>query len=355
MVVELSRETRDTLERHNLSPLWEVEENELGRTRTDLEPGVWKWEDMEQAIRMIEADVAIEDLPPGFRRRVTVPVNMSYGAAISFTIYVGVQTVSPGEEAVAHRHGANALRFAIDGNEEMKTAVGGEEFPMLEHDLVTTPQWEWHGHVNDSNEEVAWLDVLDLPLVLDALNVGTVFEEHQEGRQTVDKPRGYHAAKYGEVRSRSDSNGEIPGPFSGLRTPTPPYRFRWHNIAEALEYAEASEDGSDPYDGIAVEYANPARGAGPLFPTFDVRAQRLRGGEATEAHRHNATEVYFVIAGSGETVVSDGVLEWSDRDIFVVPPNASHHHNPDGDATFLVLSDRALLEAINFYHETAEP
>lgn len=352
MVVELSRETRDTLERHNLSPLWEVEEDHLGETRPDLEAAVWKWEHMEEAIRRIEDDVAIEDLPPGFRRRVTVPVNVGYGAAISYTIYVGVQTVSPGEEAVAHRHGANALRFAIDGHEDMKTAVGGEEFPMLDHDLVTTPQWEWHGHINDSDEEVAWLDVLDLPLVLDALNIGTEFEEHQDGRQTIDKPMGYYAAAYGDTRVAGQDDSEIPGPFDGFRTPTPPYRFQWGTITGALEFAADQRENYDPYDGVAVEYVNPRRGAGPLFPTFDVRAQRIENGEATQAHQHNATEVYYVIEGRGETKVSEDALTWEARDIFVVPPNLSHFHNPDGDATFLVLSDRAVLEAINFYHET---
>lgn len=352
MVVELSRTTRDTLENNNLSPLWEVEEDHLGHTRPDLEPAVWKWEAMEEAIRLIEDDVAIEDLPPGFRRRVTVPVNMAYGAAISFTIYVGVQTVSPGEEAVAHRHGANALRFTIDGHEEMKTAVGGEEFPMLDNDLVTTPQWEWHGHANESDADVAWLDVLDLPLVLDALNIGTEFEEHQEGRQTIDKPMGYHAAVYGEARPSSHETSRIPGPFDGIRTPTPPYRFKWGNIAESLEFAAVDTDTHDPYDGVAVEYVNPARGAGPLFPTFDARAQRVLDGEATDAHQHNATEVYYVIEGSGQTIVDGDSLDWDARDLFIIPPNDPHFHNPDTDATFLVLSDRAVLEAINFYHET---
>jgi gentisate 1,2-dioxygenase len=356
MDVELSTATRQTLERHNLRPLWEVEEDALGHEREQLAADIWKWDDVETAIKELEADVDIADLPPGFRRRVAVPINVSYDGAISFTIYVGIQTVSPGEEAVTHRHGANALRFTIDGHEEMKTAVGGEEFPMLEHDLITTPQWEWHGHVNESDEEVAWLDVLDLPLVFDSLNLGPEFEEHGEGRQSFDKPMGYHASQYGGTRAKHDpgSNADVPGPYDGIRTPTPPYRFEWSEVAQSLDYAGDNEHAQDPYDGIAVEYVNPARGTGPLFPTFDVRAQRLPDGEATRAHSHNATEIYFVIEGAGQTSVGERTLDWGERDIFLVPPNEPHFHNPDDDATLLALSNRALLESINFYHEADE-
>jgi gentisate 1,2-dioxygenase len=350
-LLELSSETRGILEEHGLRPLWEVEKD-FGTVIDDLQPDIWKWEDIKTAIDGIERDVPIADLPPGFQRRVTVPINTALGNAISNTIYVGVQTVSPGETAPAHRHGANALRFTIDGHEDMKTVVAGEEFPMRNNDLITTPQWEWHDHVNDSDETAAWLDVLDLPLILDSLNARNVFENHELERQPVTKTQGYWDSQYGRARPDDDAKDtSIPGPFQGIRDPTPPYRFGWEETLETL-HQRADNDEPDPHDGYSLSYVNPNTGKPPLFPTMSFRSQLLQ--ESTSPHFHNATDVYFVIEGEGATHVDDEALEWSQWDIFVVPPDATHHHEPDDEAILLGMTDRPVLEAFNFYAE-AEP
>ena len=351
-LLELSSGTRSILDEHGLRPLWEVEDD-FGNVIDDLEPDIWKWEDIQTAIDSIEEDVPIADLPPGFQRRVAVPINTALGNAISNTIYVGVQTVSPGETAPSHRHSANALRFTIDGNEKMKTVVAGEEFPMRDNDLVTTPQWEWHDHVNDSDETAAWLDVLDLPLFLDSLNKRQVFENHELERQPVTKTQGYWDSQYGRGRpADQQSDGSIPGPFEGIREATPPYRFGWNEMLETLRQ-RADNDEPDPHDGYSLAYVNPATGEQPLFPTMSFRAQLLNEGP-TDPHFHNATEVYFVIEGAGATYVDDEALEWGKWDIFVVPPDATHHHDPDGEAILLGMTDRPVFESFNFYAE-AQP
>lgn len=349
-LLELSSETQRILDQNSLRPLWEVEKD-FGNTIDDLEADIWKWEDIQTAIDRIEDDVPIADLPPGFQRRVAVPINASFGNAISNTIYVGVQTVSPGETAPAHRHGANALRFSIDGHEDMKTVVAGEEFPMEDNDLITTPQWEWHDHVNDSDETATWLDVLDLPLVLDTMNARNTFENHELDRQPVTKTQGYWDSQYGRGRPQDDSTANsIPGPFEGIHEATPPYRFKWSEMVESLRQ-RADNDDPDPYDGYSLSYVNPATGSPPLFPTMSFRAQLLQ--ESTDSHFHNATEVYFVIEGTGATHVGDEALEWSERDIFVVPPDAIHHHEPDDEAILLGMTDRPVYEAMNFYAEAS--
>ncbi len=346
--IELSSETRSILEEENLRPLWEVEDT-FGDVIDDLQADIWKWEDIKNAIDHVEKDMPIDDLPPGFQRRVAVPINTALGNSISNTIYVGVQTVSPGETAPSHRHGANALRFTIDGHEDMKTVVAGEEFPMENNDLITTPQWEWHDHVNDSDETAMWLDVLDLPLVLDSLNATNVFENHELERQPVTKTEGYWDSQYGRARSYDQSKDDsIPGPFEGIRDPTPPYRFRWEDTIQTLRQ-RADNDQPDPYDGYSMSYVNPTSGAPPLFPTMSFRAQLLN--EPTDAHFHNATEVYFVIEGEGVTHVEDEALEWGKWDIFCVPPGEAHHHEPDGEAILLGMTDRPVFEAFNFYTE----
>jgi gentisate 1,2-dioxygenase len=349
-LLELSSDTRSTLEEYDLRPLWEVEDD-LGNERKDPKADIWKWEDIQTAIDGIEEDVPISDLPPGFQRRVAVPINTAH--AISNSIYVGVQTVSPGENAPSHRHSANALRFTIDGSEDMKTVVAGEEFPMEDNDLITTPQWEWHDHINEGDETAAWLDVLDLPFVLDSLNSRQVFENHELDRQPVTKTEGYWDSQYGRARSAEEAKQDgIPGPFEGIREATPPYRFGWDDMLETL-HQRAENDNPDPYDGYSLSYVNPATGKPPLFPTMSFRAQLLNDGP-TDPHFHSATEVYFVIEGGGATHVGDETLEWGKWDIFVVPPTEIHHHEPDDEAILLGISDRPVFEAFNLYAE-AEP
>ncbi|ELY50911.1 cupin domain-containing protein [Natronolimnohabitans innermongolicus] len=349
--IELTSETRDLLEENDLRPLWEVEKT-MGNVYDDLQPDIWKWADIKETIDNVEEDMPIEELPPGFQRRVAVPINTGMENAISNTIYLGVQTVSPGETAPSHRHGANALRFTIDGHEDMKTVVAGEEFPMENNDLITTPQWEWHDHVNDSDETAMWLDVLDLPLVLDSLNSSNVFENHELERQPVTKTQGYWDSQFGQARPADESKDDgIPGPFEGIRDPTPPHRFSWEETVRTLRQ-RADNNTPDPYDGYSMAYVNPTNGQPPLFPTMSFRAQLLQ--EATETHFHNATEVYFVIEGEGATHVGDETLEWSQWDIFVVPPNELHSHEPDGEEAILLgMTDRPVFEAFNFYAESA--
>jgi len=349
-LLKLSAETQEILEDHDLRPLWEVEDD-FGTVFADMKADIWKWEDIQSAIDGIEEDVPIADLPPGFQRRVAVPIQAGYENAISSTIYVGVQTVSPGETAPAHRHGANALRFTIDGDKDMKTVVAGEEFPMQDNDLITTPQWEWHDHVNDSDETAAWLDVLDLPLILDSMNARNVFENHELERQPVTKTQGYWDSQYGRGRPDGEKSSEIPGPFEGTREATPPYRFGWDEMLESLRQ-QAENDDPGLHDGYSLAYVNPATGEPPLFPTMSLRAQLLQ--ERTNPHFHNATEVYFVVEGEGITHVDDEALSWSERDIFVVPPDVTHHHDPNGEAVLLAITDRPVFEAFNFYAE-AEP
>lgn len=343
--IKFSSGTRETLKRYNLRPLQDIAEEDLGQARENLSAEIWKWADIRTAL-----DRIAEDIPTDAGPRVTVPVNSSYSSAVSHTISVGVEAAPPSHTTPAHRHSGHFVRFAVDGQPEIKTTVEGEEFPMLDNDLVTIPQWKWHGHVNGSDEETTWLVIDDSPLRLDALNIGNLYECHDEDRLPITRPAGYQASQYGRCRPPT-TNGGVPGPFEGSRDPTPAYRFPWGEMSETLEYAEGNEAAHSPYDGVVVNYTNPARGAEPLFPTFGVRAHRLLDGEATETHTHNTTEVFYVIEGTGQTIVEDEPINWSDRDIFVVPTYKAHTHNPDDDATLLAVTDRPLLEAINCYHE----
>ena len=71
----------------------------------------------------------------------------------------------------------------------------------------------------------------------------------------------------------------------------------------------------------------------------------LEAGQASEPVRHIHEDVFYVLAGSGETdiTLSDGhrlTIEWGEKKLFAVPINASARHRAgSGGARFVALSD----------------
>src|SRR6185312_1542374 len=99
-------------------------------------------------------------------RRVLILENPALAgkSAATHTLYAGLQLILPGEVAPAHRHSQSALRFVIEG-EGAYTAVDGERTYMNPGDFIITPSWTWNDHGNDSDQQMVWLDGLDIPLV----------------------------------------------------------------------------------------------------------------------------------------------------------------------------------------------
>src|ERR671927_346744 len=50
---------------------------------------------------------------------------------------------------------------------------------MVPGDVVLTPAWSWHGHVNESNETSYWIDFLDIPFI--QLSEAMFFEPYPAG------------------------------------------------------------------------------------------------------------------------------------------------------------------------------
>ncbi|MGM0605481.1 MAG: cupin domain-containing protein [Halobacteriota archaeon] len=328
------------LEERNLRTMWDIHD-QWGSPDTDLEPYLWEWETIRESLRMIEEEAPLEDLPQGIRRSLAL---CTPGSDItSPTIAVFYQTVTPGEVAGAHRHNVSAFRFVVEGNEEMYTVVEGEEFPMESGDLILTPNWTYHDHVNNSDETAIWVDVLDWPFIGDAVKA-PIFDNHSEFQQPVDKEQGYYNSQFGRMRPAND-------PESGFRD-TPAYRFSWEDTYETLTYAADNDEGWDPYNGYNLEYVNPETGQGPVMSTIELRQQLLRDGDSTKTHKHNTTEVYYVVKGSGTTDVDDDTIEWSEKDSFVVPAGTWHAHETQADESILfAMSDRPIFDAFNIYHE----
>ena len=68
------------------------------------------------------------------------------------TLYAGVQLILPGEIARTHHHTPSATRFIIEGELAYST-VSGERTLMKKGDYVTTPNWTWHDHGNESDAD----------------------------------------------------------------------------------------------------------------------------------------------------------------------------------------------------------
>ncbi|RQG94832.1 cupin domain-containing protein [Natrarchaeobius chitinivorans] len=336
----LTEESREAIDDRNLRTMWDVHD-QWSSPDTDLEPYLWEWEDIEASLRTIEEEAPLEDLPQGIRRSLAL---RTPGSDItSSTIAAFYQTVTPGEVAGAHRHNVGAFRFVVEGNDKMYTVVEGEEFPMEPGDLILTPNWTYHDHENQSDETAVWVDVLDWPFIGSALGA-PIFDNHKEFEQPVDKEQGYYNSQFGTMRPANDNASRF--------RDTPPYRFSWEETYDVLTTAADNDQAYDPYNGVNMEYVNPETGQGPVMSTIALRQQMLRDGDSTKTHKHNTSEIYYVVKGAGKTEVGDETLEWSEKDSFVVPPGKWHSHETTADESVLfAMSDRPIFDAFNLYHE----
>jgi gentisate 1,2-dioxygenase len=92
------------------------------------------------------------------------------------------------------------------------------------------------------------------------------------------------------------------------------------------------------------------------MPTLAAHIQLLQPQQRTLAHRHTGSVVYNVAKGKGCSVIDGQRLEWSERDIFVVPSWSAHEHAnlaATEDAVLFSFSDLPVLHALGLYREEA--
>lgn len=300
-------------------------------------PYLWKWNDVHA--KLLEA---CEVIPESFtgRRNLSFRNPGTNGGAATRTLSIGMQAVLPREVCWAHRHSIGAVRFAIDGDSRLYTAVDGEKLPMESGDLILTPAYSWHDHHNESDRIGIWLDVLDTALVF-ALNQ-TFYEPFGERMQPLrDRRADEVSERGGPVRPASEQPPRAARPF----------RYPWRDARTALNTLSAAE--GSPYDGVVLRYVNPVDG-GPTLPTMDCLLQLLTPALETKRHRHTASAVYHVIEGEGTTVVGGQELHWSARDSFAVPSWVWHRHinrSKSEQAVLFCATDTPVLKALGLYRE----
>jgi gentisate 1,2-dioxygenase len=337
-----------------LEGLWRLGDDvQAERPRVAAQPYIWRGADvrrvLERAGDLVRHSAAAE-------RRTLRLVNPGLQAqhCATHTLATSVQLIRPGEVAPTHRHTPAAIRFIIQGSGAY-TTVDGERCTMEPGDLILTPRWSWHHHGNSGDEPVMWMDGLDFPLVI-LLNA-VFFERYPDHLQPETRAADSSARRYGPglrparpapAPEASHAAGEVGGGASPLLT------YRWAQTYAALRDLANLE--TDPYDDVALEYADPRTG-GHTLPAMACQIQLLRPGAHTRAHRHTASVVYHVFRGHGYSVIDGQRLDWEQGDFLALPTWAWHEHANSGpdEAILFSITDLPTLEKLDLYREEPYP
>ncbi|GCD99334.1 cupin domain-containing protein [Embleya hyalina] len=306
-------------------------------------PTLWRYAELRPLVRKALDLVKADDAG----RRVVMLVNPGRRdvSAAAGLLYTGLQIMGPGESMTAHRHQAAALRFVLEGTGAW-TIVDGEKLRVGARDFAITPNGTWHEHGNESDDTpVIWQDGLDIPLV-NALDAG-FYEVHPDVYQVPGKVVNSSVLTYG--------GNLVPyGVERWTRPYSPLLAWPWEPTYQALlDLAKASE--GSPYDGLIMEYTNPATG-GSVMPTMGAHIQLLRAGQATKAHRHTGSVVYTAAKGHGVSIVAGQRFEWHEGDVFAVPAWAWHEHanlDQGEDAVLFSFDDFPVMRSLGFFREEA--
>lgn len=325
----------------NLSPLWQRLRHLVPKAPTTAAvPFRWAYDGVVRDHIMRAGQIVTTEHA---ERRVLILENpgLPGQAAITSSLYAGLQLILPGETAPQHRHSQSALRFVIEGS-GAHTTVDGERVIMSPGDLVLTPSWRWHGHGNDSNMPVVWLDGLDIPMV--AFFATGFAESERQASQDKLVPSGDNAVRFG--------NNLLPVDWYPSDSSSPILRYPYERSRETLDYLARTGD-PDPCHGHKLRFINPASGGAPM-PTIAAFIQRLPEGFSSQPYRSTDGTIFSVVEGEGESMIETTRLSWKARDIFVVPPWHRVSHHCSKQAALFSFSDRPAQVALGLWREERE-
>jgi gentisate 1,2-dioxygenase len=323
-----------------LQALWTITEDLLpAEPRPAAVPWLWPAATMrplaERAIRLVPVE-------RGGERRVLSLVNPGLGGRpyAAGTLWGAIQCLGPHESAPAHRHTPGAIRFILEGA-GVWTTVDGDACDMGPGDLILTPAWAWHDHVNGGDESMFWFDGLDLPMIqaLDAI----FFEPHPDLQQPVKgehntSERAYRAAA---GRFTPDQVTDATEPIS-----SPLLIYRWADTDAELARLAARTGRA----AVSLEFTNPETGTSVL-PTLACGMHRIAGGHATLPVRRTGNTVYVVFRGEGYTVMGGQRFDWRAGDMFVAPSWTPVDHHAGTQADLFSIGDAPVLRALGVYRE----
>jgi gentisate 1,2-dioxygenase len=307
----------------NLHPLWD-----RFRSITPVHPRavdapmMWRWQDVAPYAARAALEVPIDHI----ERRALILVNPAFGGeTVTTGNLIGAFTVlEPCDRARPHRHTFAALRFATQADGAV-TMVNGRRCEMKSGDLVLTPPWCWHGHINESSRRTVWFDAANLPLIrsLDA----NFFE-----------PGDPDSSDFWRADADADRKQAVGH--------APHYH---HAGADTRSRLAAAPPGPDR--ARSVRYVNPATGQ-PAMPALDCHAVRLEKSVPTRRKRSTCNCICLVVSGGGRSEIGGQTFEWQQHDVFTVPHwNFASHEAIGGDADLFVVSDRVVYEQLDLLRE----
>ncbi len=327
--------------REQLVPLWNFfNEWFTHEPRVAAEPYVWHYDGLRDLLLESADIISAKEA----ERRVLVLENPGLQGKhlVTDTLYAGLQLITPGEIAPAHRHTPVALRFVIEGAGAY-TSVEGEKTWMEPGDFIVTPSWAWHDHGHEGEGPFVWLDVLDVPTIR---FLGPNFtERYQEERFPQRAPANDSLHRYG--------TNMRPVGYAPATLASPIFSYPYARTREALERMKLHTEW-DPCHGLKMEYIDPTTG-GTAIPTLSTFIQLLPKGFTTERYRSTDGAIFAVAEGEGSVTFGQGqsaqTLRFSKRDMFAVPCWAPYSIAAEEETVLFSASDRIVQTKLGIWRE----
>jgi len=329
-------------EAKNLSPLWTQMDEVMDITPVSKAvPWLWRWNDL---LPLAARSGELVPVGRGGERRAIALANPGLGGKpyATPTIWAAIQYLGGHETAPEHRHSQNAFRFVVEG-EGVWTVVNGDPVRMSRGDFLLTPGWNFHGHHNETDQPMAWIDGLDVPFA-DFVDVG-FFEfgtERVTDYSTPDLSRSERLWAHPGLRPLSGLNRHVNSPIAA---------YRWEYTDRALRYQlelEAEGHPATVEQGHAgVRFSNPTNG-GDVMSTLRAEFHRLREGAQTPSRREVGSSVWQVFEGRGEMVVGEHTWKLEKGDLVVVPSWVPWELRAETEFDLFRFSDAPIIERLHF-------
>lgn len=194
-------------------------------------------------------------------------------------------------------------------------------------DMIITPQWQWHDHGNDGDDNVIWLDGLNIPFY--SLNPIDFLEEYKDFYGTIT-----HESKVVTDEECADM------------------KFPWRVTKARLDASNA--------DHSIYEYRLPD--GKQINSIIAAQAERILPGKTTSPRQDTCNRIYQVHSGSGKAIITaprGGAtyeLSWGHADTFVIPSWYKFTIQADNDEPVYLFnfSDLSMLENLGIYRANTE-
>ena len=329
-------------EDEHLMPLWtQIDDLMPMYPSPKAVPHVWKWSHL---YPLAQRSGDLVPVGRGGERRAIGLANPGLGgrAYISPTLWCAIQYLGPKETAPEHRHSQNAFRFVVEG-EDVWTVVNGDPVRMSRGDFLLTPGWNFHGHHNETDQPMAWIDGLDIPFSYQN-DVG-FFEfgsERVTDYATPNFSRGERLWCHPGLRPLSGLQNTVSSPIGAYR-----WEYTDRALAEQLLLEEEGMPATVEQGHAAVRYVNPTTG-GDVMPTIRAEFHRLRAGTQTPTRRDVGSTVFQVFEGTGSVVLDGDERALEKGDIFVAPSWVPWSLQAETQFDLFSFSDAPIMERLHF-------